>query len=297
MVRSSSFSLTDAQLQALVAVADHGSFTHAARQLQVSQSAVSHAVTALEESLGVDLLIRNASGVRLTSVGERMVQRAREVLKLKALMRHEAEATRGLRDGTVRVGSFGMTASQRLLPPILRHFAQGYPDITVRVIEGTDQEVEQWLREGKVDLGFVTLPNDDFHTMVLAQDEMTAVLAADHRLAGSDRIQPHQLGAYPFIMSMGGCEPAIREILDESGVNVRYHIREVHTIVEMVRQGAGVSIKPTLSLPDPMPAGVVVRPLDPPRPRTVGLAAKNRRDLSPAGKAFLKVAGSHRRRS
>ncbi|HYW11539.1 MAG TPA: LysR family transcriptional regulator [Longimicrobium sp.] len=286
--------MTDAQLQAFVAVADHGSFTAAGRELGMSQSAVSKAVTALEEVLRVTLLVRSARGIQLTEVGETMMVRAREVLRLKASMRDEAEAARRLRRGSVRVGSFGTTSSRRLLPPILQAFARGYPEIAVSVVEGSDPEVELWLREGKLDVGFVTLPNEEFDTFRIARDELAVLLPAAHPLAAEDRITPRQLASLSFIMSTGGCEPAVQQILREASPEVRYHIREVHTLVELVQQGAGVAVKPMLSLPDPLPPGVVCRPLDPPRMREIGLAVPRERDTSPACRAFLRVAGVRR---
>ena len=282
--------MTDAQLQAFVAVAEQGSFTIAGRQLGLTQSAVSKAVTGLEESLRVALLIRHARGVHLTDVGQRMVVRAREILHLKALMRQDAEATSGLRQGSVRVGSFGISSSRHLLPPMLEAFSRAYPGIPVTVIEGSDQEVEHWLREGRVDVCFVTLPSEEFDTIRLAQDEMTAVLPANHPLAAETRIAPRQLSQYPFIMSTGGCEPAVRELLCEAPLRVRYHIREGHTILALIQQGAGVTIMPSLALPNPLPEGVVCRPLDPPSPRAIGLAVAGRKEASPACRAFLKVA-------
>ncbi|HEX8363115.1 MAG TPA: LysR family transcriptional regulator [Longimicrobium sp.] len=283
--------MTDSQLHAFVAVADHGSFTVAGRELGTSQSAVSKAVTALEELLRVTLFVRNAGGVQLTEVGETMVAHAREVLRLKASMRDEAEAARRLRRGSVRIGSFGTTSSRRLLPPILEAFARGYPEITVSVVEGSDPEVEQWLREGALDVGFVTLPNEEFDVFRIARDEMNVLLPTVHPLAREARIAPRQLDSLPFIMSTGGCEPAVQRLLAESALEVRYHIREVHTILALVQQGAGVAIKPSLSLPDPLPAGVVCRPLHPPLTREIGLAVPRARDASPACRAFLRVAG------
>jgi DNA-binding transcriptional LysR family regulator len=286
--------MTDAQLQALVAVADHGSFTAAARHLRTSQSAVSHAITGLEQSLGVSLLRRTARAVRLTDIGERTVARAREVLALKAAMRQEAEAARGLRRGTLRVGSFGASASRRLLPPILATFARRHPDVAVLVSEGTDQEVEGWLRAGTVDVGFVTLPND-LDTLPLWRDEYCALLPAGHPLARQPRVRPAELAHDPFVMSTGGCEPAVRDALGGVPVDVRFQIRETGTIVETVARGAGVSIVPEMSLPEPLPAGVVVRPLDPPRPRTVALAVVKRSAASVLARAFLRVAAAEYR--
>jgi DNA-binding transcriptional LysR family regulator len=290
-----SYLMTDAQLQALVAVADHGSFTAAARHLRTSQSAVSHAITGLEQSLGVTLLWRSARAVRLTEIGERTVAHAREVLAIKSRMRQEAEAARGLRRGTLRVGSFGASASRRLLPPILAAFARRYPDVAVVVSEGTDQEVEGWLRAGTIDVGFVTLPNDDLDTTPLWRDEYCALLPAGHPLAREPRVRPADLAHDPFVMSSGGCEPAVRDALGGTPVDVRFQIRETGTIVATVARGAGVSIVPTMSLPEPLPADVVVRPLDPPRPRSIALAVVKRTTASVLSRAFLKVAAAETR--
>ncbi|HET9948221.1 MAG TPA: LysR family transcriptional regulator, partial [Longimicrobiales bacterium] len=84
--------ITDAQLRALVAVAEEGSHTRAARRLGITQSAVSHAITALERILGQALIERSASGVRPTAAGTRALPHAREILRLKAALVRDAAA-------------------------------------------------------------------------------------------------------------------------------------------------------------------------------------------------------------
>lgn len=290
-------SVTDAQLQAFVHVAEYRSFTRAARQLEMTQSAVSHAVSALEKALGVDLLIRSARDVHLSAAGETIVRHAREVLKRKESMFREAQAVRNLREGVLRVGSFGPTSSRHLLPPILRAWSSRHPRVSVRVIEGSDQEIEQWLRKGDLDAGFVTLPNDEFETVTLARDEMVVLLAADAPLAKQARVKARQLASLPFIMSTGGCEPVILKLLEERLLDTRYQIREVQTIVDMVRQGLGISIKPSLSLPDDLPPGVVTRPLEPAQSRFVGLAWPDRGKPLPVVSAFVQLASEYERES
>jgi DNA-binding transcriptional LysR family regulator len=258
----------------------------------MSQSAVSHAVAGLEETLRVTLVHRSARHVRLTEVGERMARHAREVLRLKAVMQEEVDAARRLRRGTVRVGSFGVSASRRLLPPIIDAFARSHPDIDVLVSEGTDDEVERWIHDGAVDVGFVTLPNDTLDAVPLAEDEMRAVLPARHPLAAASYVAPRDVAAYPFIMSTGGCERLICDIMGEVPLDVRHRMREVDTILAMVGRGMGITIKPALALPDVLPNEIVTRPLSPVRMRRVGLAARRRRDASLAAQAFLKTAES-----
>jgi DNA-binding transcriptional LysR family regulator len=285
--------MTDSQLQALVALADSGSFTAAAKQLRTSQSAVSHAIAGLEQALRVALVRRTARGVQLTEIGEATARQAREVLRLKARIRQEADAARRLQRGSLRVGSFGVSASRVLLPPMLEAFAQRHPDIEVLVSEGTDDEVEQWVRDGTVEIGFVTLPNDDLDTLPIAEDEMLVVLPTAHPLAGAPCIAARALDGAPFIMSTGGCEPLIRGATSEVTLDVRHHIRESDTILAMVGRGMGISMKPRLSLPDAPPPGVAFVPLDPPRLRQVALAVRRRDDASHATLAVLKVAAAH----
>lgn len=284
--------MTDAQLQALVAVADRGSFTAAAQQLRMSQSAVSHAVASLEESLRVTLLDRSARRVRLTEIGERTARHAREVLRLKAAIAEDADAARRLRRGTVRVGSFGVSASRRLLPPLIEAFARGHPDIEVLVSEGTDDEVEAWIREGVVDVGFVTLPNDALDVVPLAEDEIHVVMPACHPLAATPRVSAADVGAYPFIMSTGGCERIIDAVMGDVALDVRHRMREVDTILAMVGRGMGISMKPALALPDVLPDDIVSRPLAPAHLRRVGLGVRRRAEAAAATQAFLRVAES-----
>jgi DNA-binding transcriptional LysR family regulator len=167
----------------------------------------------------------------------------------------------------------------------------------VELIEGTDQEVEEWLRDGSVDVGFVTLPSEEFDATEMARDQMMAILPADHPLAGHARVEPRLLSEVPFIMCTGGCEPLILSAVRGAPLNVRFRIRDVDTIVGMIAQRMGVSVKPEMALPDPLPAGVVCRPLDPPRERRIGLAVRRRGDMTPACRAFMRIAEAEIRQS
>lgn len=94
------------QLQVLIAVADYGSFSEAALQLQLSQSAVSYAITTLEEELGISLFSRGRYGAHLTPVGEQIVDRARQMLYLMADIVKQANLAKGLQGGLVRISAF-----------------------------------------------------------------------------------------------------------------------------------------------------------------------------------------------
>ena len=137
--------MTLTQLEVFARVAELRGFTLAATRLHSSQSAVSHAIKSLEQEMGVELIHRHQAAIELTDIGAQLLLRAREILGLAETMRQEAADARGMKRGTLRIGSFGPSSSMRLLPRILERYRQRYPNIEIRIDEGTDQEVVSWL--------------------------------------------------------------------------------------------------------------------------------------------------------
>lgn len=279
--------ITLVQLQILLAIVDAGGFTTAAADLQLSQSAVSHGLAALEHELGVTLVERRRSGVRLTVVGERVVAHARVAIHAIEAVRQEAAATRGLAVGRVRVGSFP-SVSARLLPGVLRAFREHFPGVTVTLFDGTDDEVLQWVRERVVDLGVVTGPQAGLITASLGDDPFVAVVSPDDPLARQPTITALDLAREPVILSKGGCEPFIRQFFTDAGVALTpaYEVRDMPTILAMVREGLGITLAPRLALPEPA-HGLRQLPLTPPLVRALALAVPVDTPMAPATQAFL----------
>ena len=146
-------------------------------------------------------------------------------------------------------------------------------------------------------LGFVTLPDDRFHTVTLAEDEYVAVLPAKHPLAGSPSTPTASLDGVPFIMMQEGAHRSIEPLLERAAVRprVRYRFSQVISILGIVQQGLGVSIAPRLALPEQYP-GVVYRPLEPRAPRRVALAMRDVAELSPVARVFVELADRWARR-
>jgi DNA-binding transcriptional LysR family regulator len=274
-----------------VTLAETGGFTTTAARLGVTQSAVSHAVRALEQALGVALVDRRVAPLALTDVGRRLLPHARGALAHAAALGQEAEAAKGLAAGTLRIGSFGATSSLKLLPDLLAEFGHRYPQIEVLIDEAADEVVEQWLLERRVELGFVTLPDDRFHTVTLAEDEYVAVLPDRHALAGAAEVPIAALAGVPFIMMQEGAHRTIEPILQRAAVRPRilYRFSQVISILGVVQRGLGVSIAPRLALPDRYP-DVAYRPLAPRAPRRVALAMRDVAELSPVTRVFVQLA-------
>jgi DNA-binding transcriptional LysR family regulator len=282
--------ITFTQLRTLLAVADQGGFTAAAEQLGTTQPAVSRAIHALEVELGTPLLARSRDGVRLTEAGRRALGHARDALAEHDRLRVDVAATAGRVTGTLRLASIP-SATARLLPARLRTFTTRYPQVQVRLFEGTDQEVRRWLEQGAAEVAVVTLPTTGtkLDTRPLAQDELVAVLPAGHQLAARPSVPLAALAAEPFILSTGGCQPLIAAAARRAGarLNLAFEARETATVLAMVAARLGVSVVPTLSLPAEQNHAIVARPLDPPTPRRLGLAVRSLAEATPAARAFL----------
>lgn len=272
------------QLKVLLAVADHGGFTAAGERLGMAQPAVSRSIASLEAELGAPLLTRQRTGVTLTEAGERAVRRAREAVRQVDLLRAEVAEVAGQITGTLRIASLP-TATGTRLPAELRAFTERHPLVAVRLIEGSDQEVRDWLDLGVADAAVVTLPAPGLRTVLLDSHEMCAVLPAGHRLAEREAVSYADLAEEPFVRPTGGCAQVFSAAAEKAGVHLKatFEAREMSAVLEMVRARLGVSILPSVGVP--RLDGTVLRPLVPRTPRTVAVAVSA--SASPAARAFL----------
>jgi DNA-binding transcriptional LysR family regulator len=279
------------QLKSFVTVVDQGGFSAASRRLGLSQPAVSRAVASLEKEFGVALLVRNPAGITLTEAGALALTHAREAVRHLTLMSTEVAALAGEITGTLSVASLP-SVTGTLVAPHLRAFADRHPAVTIRLLEGSGQEVLDWLDQGAAEAGVVTLPVRGLDSAVLGEQEMVAVLPLENRLAGWTEVDYVDLAKEPFIRSTGGCAEVYTPVARAAGVDfdVAFEAREMSAVLEMVRAGLGVSILPSVGLPE-LPDGVVVRPLVPKTVRRLGVAVSA--SASAAARTFLEQIAAH----
>lgn len=284
--------MTLTQLEIFSQVAELQGFTSAAHRLGISQSAVSHAIKGLEQELGVTLFRRHQAQVELSDIGAQLLGRARAMLGLANTLQQEAADARGMKRGTLRIGSFGPTASNHLLPKILSQFRLEYPGIEVHVDEGPDRHVIQWLDERRIDIGFVVLEQERFDTFALFEDQMVALLPADHHLAACEQVSLKDLCNEPFALTEAGSTELVVRLFNEARLtpNVRYRCSQLLSTLETVSRGEAVSVVAQASLPAGCDQRYVQRALSPRVPRQVGLAVLDRRQSSPATLAFIRIA-------
>ncbi len=273
------------QLKSFVTVVDEGGFTAASRRLGLSQPAVSRAVATLEKELGLSLLVRGRDGLSLTDAGSLALTHAREAVRQLTLMRTEVAALAGEITGTLSVASLP-SVTGTLVAPQLQSFAQRHPAVTIRMLEGSEEEVRDWLDQGAAEAGVVSLPIKGLDSAALGEQDMVAVVPADNRLAEWAEVSYSELAKEPFIRSTGGCAEVFTPVARRAGVefDVAFEAREMSAVLEIVRAGLGVSILPSAGLPD-LPDGVVVRPLTPKTVRSLGVAVSA--SASAAARAFL----------
>jgi DNA-binding transcriptional LysR family regulator len=273
------------QLKSFVTVVEEGGFTAASRELGLSQPAVSRAVASLEKELGLPLVIRGRDRLSLTDAGSLALTHAREAVRHLTLMRTEVAALTGEVTGTLSLASLP-SVTGTLVAPQLQIFAERHPAVTIRLLEGSEQEVRDWLDQGAAEAGVVSLPIKGLDSAVFGDQDMVAVVPEDHRLAGYDEIGYAELAKEPFIRSTGGCADVFMPVARRIGVefDVAFEAREMSAVLEIVRADLGVSILPSAGLPD-LPDGVVTRPLVPKTVRQLGVAVSA--SASAPARAFL----------
>lgn len=283
------------QIQALIAVADCANFSGAALQMELSQSAVSHAIASLESELGVQLFHRGRHGAQLTSVGERVLTHGRQIARALEMMLKEADLEKGLQGGQVRIVTFRSVATH-ILPCIIAKFRDRFPKIAVSITEVYyTQAVEEALRSGKADIGFVSLPiSDEFETREILRDKYLVLFPPTAQCKNA-KVTWEELAAYPLILQPPetACSIPLRKYLETSdfSLNIAYELSEDSTIVSMVMQGLGTAILPRLAA-EPIPASVKVCSLPMDFERVIAVAVLRDGLLIPAVFAFLDLVTS-----
>jgi len=287
--------MTFTQLEIFALIAELKSFTATAEKLGISQSAVSHALKSLEQQWGINLISRTQSDIELTTTGQQLLTHVKELLSISNTLEKEVAAIHGLNEGTLHIGSFGASSSIYLLPEILESFRQRYPKIEIYIDEGEDKEVAQWLLERRIEVGFLIMPDERFDTFPLIEDRFVALIPNGYPLAQQLYIDPAQLEHCPFIMTMAGSRHQVELILKNFNVkpDIKFYVSQILSIVSMAHNQLGVSIVSDMVITKELLSlypNVVKRPFKPNLKRSIGLAVKNKKHMSPAVKAFIEVA-------
>ena len=275
--------------QVLLKTVELGGITRAAEAMGYTQSAVSRIISDLEEDWGLELLVRGRNGVALTPSGEALLPYLRGVCNAGKELEEQVAELHGMTRGTLRVGTF-TSVSIHLLPSILKGFLTRYPGIRFELVSKWEfAEVEELVRRGLVDCGFLSLPaGPGLDTIPLLEDRLVAVVPADHPLADAPCFPMERFVLDPYICIQEDRDEEIGRIFREEGVrpNYQYTVNDDFAILAMVEQGLGVSIMPELVLRG-SGRKVTAVPLARARLREIGVAVRSGHSPSPLTARFL----------
>lgn len=273
---------------AFVRTVECGSFTKAAELLHYSQSGISRMISDLEKEWNVLLVERNRHGVKLTSDGTRLLPYARSLCEDYLKLQMQINDLNGLQAGLIRIGTISSIATH-WLPNIIAAFQKQFPHIDYELLLGHYADIETWVSEGRVDIGFTRVPaNKKLESEFLERDTLLAVMPENHPLAENVTFPIAALGDYPFILLEKNEKADISEVLDKNNVKPNVHFKTVddYAVMSMVEKGLGVGILPALILRR-TPYKITVKELDVPAYRNLGYVVKDKKTISLAVSRFL----------
>jgi DNA-binding transcriptional LysR family regulator len=283
------------QIRVVLAVAQHRSFTGAARSVGLSQSAVSLSVRQVEEELGVRLLDRTTRRAQLTAVGDAIVASlARLVGELDNTLR-EAKDMAAQQRGTASIAVVPSVAN-RLMPDVIVACGESYPHVKIVLDDCSASEVIRKVARGDAELGIYggPLPPADLREQMLCSDAFRIVMRRDDPFAEREWIRWSALAGRRLIMlnSTSGSRDLIVAGLAQSGaaVEIVLDLAQPHSVTAMVAAGIGIAIMPELAAPtidDPVLTSAAL--IEPEIRRTITLIQRPDRSLSPAAAALRKV--------
>jgi LysR family transcriptional regulator, transcription activator of glutamate synthase operon len=275
------------QLRYLDAVARRRSFTHAALDLHIAQSALSQQVRRLERELGVELLRRTTRRVEVTEAGELVLARARRALAEVDGVRADVDALKGLLRGTLRLG--GVAPVGPVHPAaLIADFRRTHPGVAVTVREDVALALLGQLRDGALDLVTALVDSDALDGLEgvrLLDEELVVIAPPDHPLARAKRVRVERLAGEALVA--GGTGSALRDALLAlvPGGRVVAEANDLETVRELTARGLGVTVMPR-SVAAPHGDRLAIRPLSPPHTLPVSLVWRAGERPTPAAHAF-----------
>jgi DNA-binding transcriptional LysR family regulator len=283
------------QMRYVVAVAETGSFTQAARRCLVVQSALSHQIARLERELGARLFDRTSRSVRLTPAGAAFLPSARQCLDFAERAAAEVAAAVGEVRGRVVVGVIPTVAAVDL-PAALKVFRERYPQVRVALRMAPSHELVTQVRGGALDLAFLGLPPgvkpEGVRGHELARDEHVAVVAPAHPLARQAETGLETLAGELFVDFPSGSPGRMQsdQAFAAAGLRreVAFEVTTAELMAGLIRERLGVAVLP--SRYTPQLNGVVTLPITN-GPSRVEHLVWSTAGLTPAAAAFLDVLG------
>lgn len=247
--------MTLQQLQYIVAVADTGQFSKAARTCHVTQPTLTTMVRKLEEELGVTIFQRGVQPARATAEGASLIHQARVVLREASQFKDLVKELRTGTTGTYRIGIIP-TLAPYLLPLFLGRFADEHLEARLAIDERKTSRILKALRNGQLDIGILAGPieSEDLECITLFHEPFLAYLPEGHALLKRKRMAAKDLRKEPlWVLSEGHClRDQVLHVCQQPSAagheNILYSTGSIETLKRMVKGGSGLTLVPELSV-------------------------------------------------
>ncbi len=260
--------MTLEQLRIFVAVAEREHVTNAARDLNLTQSAVSAAVSALENRYATKLFDRVGRRIELTEAGRTFLTEARAVLARAGMAETVLADLAVLKRGSLTLAA-SQTVANYWLPALMHHYRSHYPGIALRLIIGNTETVAAMVRDGLADLGFVEGEIDDPALSIkpVAEDELVLVMGPGYAQKKAGKLSPADLKALPWVVREQGS--GTRAIFEAAMSDLGLRLVDLDIVLEMpsneavrsaVENGSGAAILSKLVVGASLKSGALVAP-------------------------------------
>lgn len=216
--------ITDFRLKVFKTVADRLSFTRAARELLISQPAVTKQIGELEKQLAAPLFLRRGNTISLTAQGERLLEYTNRILALYGELNDQFADQNAPDEGEIRLGA-STTIAQYVLPGLLARFRKRYPEVTLRVENGNTRQIEQMVHDERIDFGMIEgmASVATLHYEPFMLDELVLVTAASNTAFRSEEIGLAQLPELPLVIreSGSGTLDVVEKALESRGLPLK----------------------------------------------------------------------------
>ena len=234
-------------LESFVRVAELGSFSKAARVLDIAQPALSRQVRSLETDLRETLLLRNGRGVTLTDAGRRLFEHGVQILQRVSQAREDLGAQRDAAVGHVTIG-LPPSIGRRLTLPLIEGFREHLPRARLTIVEGLSANIAEWLTSGRADLGLLYNPDAQpaLEITPLLRERLCLVEAVRGRKGGKGPLPLQELGSFPLILPER--HQSIRRLLQTQAnlagvkLHVAWEVSSVPAIIDLVCARVGYAV-------------------------------------------------------
>jgi DNA-binding transcriptional LysR family regulator len=275
------------QLRYLDAVARHRSFTQAALDLHIAQSAISQQVGRLERELGVELLRRTTRRVEVTEAGALVLERGRRALAEVDGVRADLDALQGLIRGTLRLGGVPTVGSAHTAG-LIADFSRAHPGVAISVRDDVALTLLRQLRDAELDLVMALVdPNAlvGLEGVRLLEEELVIVAPLDHPLARTKRVRVERLAGEALVIHGAGSTLSDTFLALVPGGRVVAEASDLETVRELTARGLGVSLMPR-SVVASDGDRLAIRPLSPRRTLPISLVWRAGERPTPTAQAF-----------